>query len=633
MRHVSLWLVREDAPAAALALAELGAFCPDLDADGGLDAPDAAERRFREAWLSARSRLERIGASCDTPPEAHVPPAPQPVGLDAMAALDARLGEIWNEAFAGAEAVRLAEEERARTVQLLGTLATFAGVDVDLGALLRERRFLAVRLGTVPAQNVARLRDALTLAGFVLDTFGEDASATRAIVVGPAGRETQIDSLLATAGWHGIEVPPDLRTHPDTARDVLQRRLAALDADIASRRAAARETLRRRGPDLDAAATTIAIARPYAEVIESALRGRGGLTQLSGWIPRRDEERLRTAVAAAVSRPHLLRLRDPEPGERARVPSVVRQPALLRGFAELVHTYGVPRYGEIDPTALFAVSFVIMFGMMFGDVGQGAVLAGAGLALRGRLASARTLMVSCGTASMVFGLLYGSVFGVEHWVHPVWISPLADPLRMLAVAVYWGIGFIAVASLVRIHNLWAAHGPWAAMADAGGAAGLTLYLGAVSGLASVLQGGEFGAAPALAMALGAAVILAHAYREQEGPVAERALVAFIETFEALIGFFANTLSFMRVGAFSLNHVALAAAVFAIAGMLSGAGQVAAIVAGNVFILVLEGAIVAIQALRLEYYEGFSRFFSGDGRSLTPLLLRTPPRHHHQTKGA
>jgi len=633
MRHVALWLVREDAPAASLALAGLGSFCPDPEPSAALEVPDAEERRYRETWLSATSRLERICALCEGQPEARVPPVPQPVAPETLEALDARLGELWGETFGAAEAIRLAEEERAHTVQLLDTLATFAGLDVDLGTLLKERRFLDVRLGTVPAQNVARLREALTLAGFVLDTFGEDAAAMRVVVVGSAGRETQIASLLATAGWHGIDVPPDLRTHPDTARGILQKRLAEIDADLRARRAAAREALHAHWQEFEAAATTLELARPYAEMVDRALRGRGGLTQLTGWIPRRDEPRLAAALAEAVKRPHLLRVRDPEPGERARVPSVVTQPKLLRGFAQLVHTYGVPRYGEIDPTALFAVSFVLMFGMMFGDLGQGAVLAAAGLSLRGRLASARVLMTACGVSSMVFGVLYGSVFGFEHWLHPVWMSPLEDPLRMLAFAVYWGIGFITVASLVRIHNLWTAHGVEAALTDAGGVAGLVLYLGAVAGIASLLGGGDFGYVPAAAMAAGAAAIFAHAWREQEGPVAERTLVAFIETFEALIGFFANTLSFMRVGAFSLNHVALAAAVFAIAGMLQGVAHVAAIVAGNVFIMVLEGAIVAIQALRLEYYEGFSRFFSGDGREVRPLLLRAASRHPHETKGA
>ena len=631
MRHVSLWLVREDAPSASLTLAELGSFCPDAAEGMQLDVPDAAEKRYRDAYLSARSRLDRIAAQCEAPPEARVPPLPQPVAAERLEALDARLGELWGECFEGAERVRLAEEERRRTEQLLGTLATFADLDLDLGALLKDHRFLDVRIGTVPAQNVSRLREALTLAGFLLDTFGEEATATRAIVVGPAGREIQIASLLATAGWRGIEVPPELRTHPEEARGLLTRRQAELQADIAAARAAVKDALHAHWEEIEAAETTLALARPYAEMVGQALRGRGGLTLMTGWVPKRDEERLTASLAPKMKRPYLLRLRDPEPGERLRVPSVVRQPRLLKSFAQLVHTYGVPRYGEIDPTALFAVSFVLMFGMMFGDVGQGAVLVAVGSALRGRLASARTLMVACGVASVLFGFLYGSVFGVEHWLQPLWMSPLSDPLRMLAVAIYCGIGFIVVASLIRMHNLYMAHGLGAALFDAGGAAGLVLYLGAVIGLVHVFRGGSFGAVPALMMVAGALAIFRHAYGEQEGQPAERALVALIETAEALIGFFANTLSFMRVGAFSLNHVALALAVFTIAEMIGGAGHVVAVVVGNVFIMVLEGAIVAIQALRLEYYEGFSRFFSGDGRELHPLLLRTA-RHQQETKG-
>jgi len=95
-------------------------------------------------------------------------------------------------------------------------------------------------------------------------------------------------------------------------------------------------------------------------------------------------------------------------------------------------------------------------------------------------------------------------------------------------------------------------------------------------------------------------------------------VVLIEGFETVMGYFANTLSFLRVAAFSLNHVALFLAVFTIAGMLGTTGHWITVVIGNLFVLVLEGAIVAIQVLRLEYYEGFSRFFSGDGREFQPL---------------
>jgi len=631
MQHVSLWLVREDAPAASLALAALGSFCPDAAEGLKLDLPDVSEARYRDVYLSARSRLDRILAFCGVRAELRMPPSPQPVPLARLAELDARLAEIWSACFERGEALRHIEEERVHIGQLLATLDTFTDLDVDLGALLGEHRFLDVRLGSVPAANLSRLREALTLAGFVIDVFGEAGGNARGIVVGPAGHEGQIASLLATAGWRGIDVPPELRTHPERARADLNARLAALSDREREARRAREEAWQSRWEEIETAETTLALAAPYANLVENALRGRGGLTLVTGWLPERDAETLKGSLATRLTRPYLLKLRAPEREERSLVPSIVRTPRLLKGFATLVHTYGIPRYGEIDPTALFALSFVLMFGMMFGDIGQGAVLAVAGFFLRGKLASARVLTFACGVSSMFFGLLYGSVFGFEEWIHPLWMSPLTDPLRMLAVAVFWGVGFIVIASVIRMHNLYVQHGTEAALLDAGGAAGLVLYLGAVVGLVSVARGGTFGYLPGAMMVAGGAAIFWHAFREQAGKFGERVLVAVIETFEALIGFFANTLSFMRVGAFSLNHVALALAVFTIAGMIGGAGSWVAIVLGNVFIMALEGAIVAIQALRLEYYEGFSRFFSGDGREFHPLLLRTNRNHH--VKGA
>jgi V/A-type H+-transporting ATPase subunit I len=102
---------------------------------------------------------------------------------------------------------------------------------------------------------------------------------------------------------------------------------------------------------------------------------------------------------------------------------------------------------------------------------------------------------------------------------------------------------------------------------------------------------------------------------------EKALVVFIETLETVIGYVSNSLSFLRVAAFSLNHVALSIAVFTLAGMMGPMGHWITVVLGNVFILVLEGGIVMIQVLRLEFYEGFARYFSGDGHEFAPLKLR------------
>ncbi|OQX34984.1 MAG: V-type ATP synthase subunit I, partial [Candidatus Sedimenticola endophacoides] len=159
-----------------------------------------------------------------------------------------------------------------------------------------------------------------------------------------------------------------------------------------------------------------------------------------------------------------------------------------------------------------------------------------------------------------------------------------------------------------------------ALFDTNGLVSIILYLSVLGGVYGIYTQGAYGVATAV-ISIGALLtLLGFKLIETQASPGERMLVAFIETFETLTGYTSNTLSFLRVAAFSLNHVALAIAVFTLADMLEGTGHWLMIIAGNLFILILEGAIVTIQALRLEYYEGFSRFFSGDGLEFKPLKL-------------
>lgn len=627
MQRVSLWLVRADAPAAALALAESGAFNADAGDRLRIELPDLGEYRYRETFIEARSRLDKLlelvpdigtataapvaSVAKDLPPES-------PVAPNELAALARRLEELWARAFAAEEAIQALTAESARIDHQLDTLASFAGLDLDLSRLSSEHRFLDVRLGTVPSPNVARLREALSLAGALLSSFAAGTGIEHCVMVGPGGRQQEIDSLLGTAGWRKVELPAELLKHPRAAREQLETRRAALAGERTALRTAADAERALWAAELASAQRRLAAASPYADTVGSGLRVSGGLAMIAGWVPTREVERVRKLLQARLTNPFLLEAREPEAAERPAVPTLVRHPDLLRGFAALVRTYGVPSYGEIDPTLFFAISFVLMFGMMFGDIGHGAVIVAAGLASRGRFKAARPLLVACGLAAMAFGFAYGSVFGGEHLIAPLWQAPLGNPMRLLGIAVGWGIGFLLVASLLRAWNLGQTRGWRAAIGDRGGIAGIALYLGLVGAAAGALGHGPPPALGLLLAAAGGLVALAHAYGEQTGDRGERLVVALMETAEAAIGYFANTLSFMRVGAFSLNHVALMLAVMAVARQFDGAGHVLALIAGNAIIIVMEGAIVAIQALRLEYYEGFSRYFSARGKSFVPL---------------
>jgi V/A-type H+-transporting ATPase subunit I len=191
---------------------------------------------------------------------------------------------------------------------------------------------------------------------------------------------------------------------------------------------------------------------------------------------------------------------------------------------------------------------------------------------------------------------------------------------MLAIAVAVGVGFISLTLLINTYNLLNVGRLFDALPGRSGLAGLILYLASVVGLYGLLMGAGFGTANALIAIAALGLIAAHTWLQSRAALGERLLVTVIETLETGINLFANTLSFLRVAAFSLNHVALAMAIFTLAAGLSTAGHWLTVVLGNLVIIALEGGIVAIQALRLMYYEGFSRFFNGNGVEFSPLRL-------------
>jgi V/A-type H+-transporting ATPase subunit I len=223
-----------------------------------------------------------------------------------------------------------------------------------------------------------------------------------------------------------------------------------------------------------------------------------------------------------------------------------------------------------------------------------------------------------------FGFLYGSLFGYEDVLPALWTSPIHHPILMLKIALGFGVLFLVMACLLAVYNRLAVKQVGAALFGHHGLVNLVFYLALVWGGIGIATSGRFGSAPAGLIGLSLAALAVYAWRHFDAPLGEKLLVVFIETLETVIGYISNTLSFLRVAAFSLNHAALSLAVLTLAGMMGPAGHVLTVILGNLFVLVLEGGIVMIQVMRLQYYEGFSRYFSGDGHAFSPLRLRRGP---------
>lgn len=618
LMRIRLVMLASETPDAALALARFGVFNPAAYAPEALDEPTA--EAYREAWLEADARTSKLLAQCGDERPLQIPAHAAAPTLEDLEKLNDWLKEVWHTCLDAHECGTRIQEEIHHLDALEETLGKLERLNVDMAQLLRADSLLAVHIGSLPMANTRRVEEALSMTGSLLSIFDQVDDQAYAVIAGPREHRDEVRGLLSQAGWRELPVPQELRTHPQAARAWLvqeRERVESRDVQACSNLDVLKNRFR---SGLEEARLQLALGRPLAEAAIAGVRGRGGLAVLTGWVPRRQVQELRTVLDERFQGRYWLDMDAPGFREADKVPSLMRYPGWLRPFVPLVKSYGVPRYGEFDPTLPFAFTYLLLFGAMFGDVGHGAVILLLALALFRKLGVMAWIGVAAGAVSMLFGLLYGSVFGYEDLIEPVWMSPLHNPTLLLSVAIAFGVGFIALTLLANAYNRFVAGHVAAALFDSTGLAGLVFYLGAVGAVASLAGVVDLGPISWILILAGILTVAVFKWVETRASLGERALVTAIETLETGINLFANTLSFMRVAAFSLNHVALALAVFTIANSMDLAGHWLTIVLGNVIIIVLEGGIVAIQALRLMYYEGFSRFFGASGTEFVPLKL-------------
>jgi V/A-type H+/Na+-transporting ATPase subunit I len=356
----------------------------------------------------------------------------------------------------------------------------------------------------------------------------------------------------------------------------------------------------------------------------AALR-RADAAALTGWIPVSRLPEITTALARAggavvpLSRPAW-----------AQAPTLLAEHGLHHELTPLVQTYGTVPYADVDPSRLAFASYVLMFGMMFGDAGQGALLVIVAVALRlswppwlRRFRAAWPFVAGAGVTATAFGLLYGEFFGPTGLVPALWLNPLDQPVTLLLAAAGGGAVLLAGAYALGTVNRWREGGWRAALYAPSGIAGSTLFLGVAAGAAGwrfhingLLVAGGLVAIAGLGLAF-------TGFLAEAGRGGTAVTQASVELFDLVVRLGSNVVSFTRLAAFGLTHAALGLVVFegtralwhrgglfAVAGLLVFA-------AGTALAFSLEALVAAIQALRLEYYELFSRVFVTQGEPFRP----------------
>ena len=531
---------------------------------------------------------------------------------------------------------------RRRRALEQGSRLRAAGLD---SARCSRLRFALIRFGYVARDQLPAIAELISPLPFALIDLEATAARPLVALAAAASARDQIDALLRV---NGFEPVPAGAAESDEDEASLRREIEQADRQERTSLETLAGLKEEFGEILKALTARIELGILLLQA-QTCFATAGRFLVISGWIPGDRAPELTAAVARVTGGRAVVTVEQPEALAAARstlkVPILYRNPILLRPFQRLVEVYGVPSYSEIQPTAFFAVSFLLMFGLMFGDVGHGLVLLAAGYLLfryAPRFLDYAILLMEAGAASTAFGVLHGSVFGVETLLPAIWLHPIHDLPKFMAVAIGLGVVLVSGGIVLNVMNSWRGGERASALVGTRGLLGAFIYwttlaisarfvlpstwivpdavmFGLLVGVAALLVSRPF-----VVRALG----VEQGQRQASGATPRwlGALEGSIELVDSVFAYFANTISFVRVAAFAAVHAAVFIAMFALADTLArfrfgGSLSAFALVAGNVLMILLEGLTVTVQVLRLEYYEFFGKFFRGGGEAYRPLMLQ------------
>ena len=345
------------------------------------------------------------------------------------------------------------------------------------------------------------------------------------------------------------------------------------------------------------------------------------LTQ--GWVPARKAEALKEKLSSKLAGFLGIEFEEPKKGDSP--PTYIRVSKIFRPFRLLTHKmYGLPKPRELDPTPVTTILFSLMFGFMYGDLGHGLVLAALGALLLKRSKSENMrdfggVMLYSGVAAAIFGFLYGEAFFVHLTEHSILPAPAKDPIGLISLAVLVGAAELAISFILEGVNMLLEGDYVGAFLRFKGFGTFAAYTMVV--YAAYRNGADISATVADPLFKAAAVIVLltaaypivesalHGHRLAEGVI--EGVITFLESTLSLLS---NSLSFLRLAGFAISHATFGVLAHELAHhATSTAGRILPMVFFNVFAMGLEGMVSFIQAMRLTFYELFTKFFSASGR--------------------
>ncbi len=526
-------------------------------------------------------------------------------------------------------------EEKEKTVQssqvMSQQLGHFASFDVELSNLF-NMRYLKFRFGRIPEESHREMTERLDDRP---DAYWFDSGRAGHWMYGGyfvlPGNYSRVDSMCDSMGFERIHVEVDGNLE-STANQTMER--------LAAEKKSAE--LRIAEIDVEQKSLISTSAQPLL-LYYSWLKYMSGIRQLRsyagqrhgkfylvGWMPYADAKEVEAQCEKLDGFSCILT----NPKDRRELhPPVKLKKGFFSGIYEpFVEMYGLPAYGELDPRLFLAITYTVLFGVMFGDVGQGAMLVVIGLLLwKLKNMWLGRIVALCGVSAALMGLVYGSVFGNEHILPGFKVLEDGNTMKILIVAVGVGVVLILICMVMNVVTGIRQRDIKKIFFEPNGIAGFVLYLGIAAGAVLKLVGGInlftplyiiFVIALPIFLILAATPLTKLLTGQKDWmpkSIGMFLVEGFFELFETALSYVSNTVSFLRVGAFAISHAGMMMVVYLLSSGADGY-SIGGLIFGNLLVTGIETVLVCIQVMRLEFYEMFGRFYKGGGVKFSPKVI-------------
>ena len=532
------------------------------------------------------------------------------------------------------------QSEHAEILDPLKIIRPFKNLNFDVSEILNFK-YIHYRFGRIEKQYLQKFEKYIY---DNLDTLfikcGEDEMYVYGVYFVPEHQAHKVHAVYSSMHFERIFIPNEYHGTAAEAFEKLDTRHREIHKALDANKEASRKFLQDNSTKIVSAKAALDACSSSFDIRKLAACTPGDTNTfyiLCGWMTEKDALAFRNDIQNDEK--IFCLMEDQKAPATQKPPTKLRNPKLFKPFEMYVKMYGLPAYNEMDPTWFVAITYSFIFGAMFGDVGQGLVLFLGGLFLYKTKKMDLAGIISCaGVFSVFFGFMYGSFFGFEDVLKAIWLKPMNQmmdvPLvgrlnAVFVIAIGFGMFIILICMVFNIINSIRRGDTEKTWFDSNAVAGLVFYGSIVLTIGLFISGKKLPAAAILVIMFGVPLLLMFLKEPLTNLVEKKSEIlpeqkgmffvqSFFELFEVLLSYLSNTLSFLRIGAFAVSHAAIMQVVLMLSGAENGSPNWIGIVIGNAIVMLLEGLVVGIQVLRLEYYEMFSRFYKGSGREFKPF---------------